>query len=375
MERLCREPYRLFFPIGIAYGFWGVALWLLYGFKMISVYPGPLHMQMMVGGFLGAFAFGFLTTILPRFTRAAPAQPFELAWIAGPLLIGPLLWGGASRLFLPALTISFLGMTVYAGSRWWRGASRPPDPFILIGHGLIAALAGLILQQIPFADPRWTLLGRLLFLRAFMLLVIVGVGGQLIPMLLGGAPAAGCMRSPRARNNRFLYLGLALLSAFFIEALMWGDLGRVLQAVIVAAVALKHWRIFQLPIARSKLAWILWTSCWFLVTGLAGEALFPRYAVHFLHLSFIGGLALTSMMVATRLVLAHGGFSLMLETRLQSLYWAGGFVLTASVTRLAAGFIPAAYEHHLTYAALLWLMGLSIWAVVVGRKIAQTRWP
>lgn len=373
MKQLCKEPYRLFFPIGTLYGFWGVAIWLLYGFGITSAYPGPQHMQLMIGGFLGAFAFGFLTTAVPRFTQSFAARPFELGLIAGPLLIGPLAEIYNPSFFLPTLTISYLGMAFYVGSRWQTSKVRPPDPFVLIGYGLVAAMAGLVLQQIPFTDPRWLFLGRLLFLRAFMLLMIVGVGGQLIPMLLGGMAAGGLVRSDSLWNNRFIYLGFIFLSAFFVEALLSASAGRWMQALIVAAVAFRYWHIVRFPIARTKLAWVLWTSCWFLVTGLLGEALFPSYAVHFLHLTFIGGLALTTLMVATRVVLAHGGFNLILETRLKSLFWIGGFVLFASVTRMSAGFLPAFYEVDISSAALFWLTGLSIWAVVLGRKIFFTQ--
>lgn len=364
MRSLCAEPYRLFFPIGIAHGFWGVSLWLLYGLKIIPTYPGPLHIQLMIGGFLGSFVFGFITTAVPRFTQTFPARPHEILILALPLIIAPVMNADGALLMLAA---SYLAAAIFFFGRWSQAQSRPPDPFILIGFGLSAALFGEILMRLA-ADPQWITFGRLLFLRAFMLLTVVGVGSQMIPRLLG-AMSGGCVRSGSIRTNRFLYIGLAFLGGCFIEAFVHPVLGRWVQTAIVGLIAVKHWGVLRLPFSRSKLAWVLWISCWFLLFGLAGESLFPSYSVHFLHLTFIGGFALMTLMVATRVILAHGGFNLILETQLTSLFWVCGFVAVSSVTRVAAGFIPAAYESHLSYAAVLWLTGLAIWTIRLGTKI------
>jgi uncharacterized protein involved in response to NO len=370
MNKVLSEPYRIFFPIGLAYGFWGVALWVLYGLHLTSFYPGPLHTHLMIGGFLGSFAFGFLMTAVPRFTASFPATFPETLWTALPLIVTlPLSLFGQPLLVLMPLLLSFLGMAYFVGRRWFKGGSRPADPFILVGFSLGSAILGLVLLIASTLVP----LGRLLFLHAFMLLLIAGVGSQLVPMLLGSASPGGCMRSTRGTHNKFIYIGGILVLSFVIEALVSEWAGRLIQAVILSLILIKHWGIHHLPGSRSKLSWLLWTACWFLLLGKWGAVAFPGYYIHFMHLTFVGGLALMTLMVATRVVLAHGGFNLILESQLSSLFWSGGCILLASLTRMSAGFVPAIYSRHLLYAAMMWIAGLAIWSSVFGIKIIFTR--
>src|SRR5215471_8126085 len=63
-----REPYRLFFPLGILFGLAGVAIWPLYSFGLTATYSGRSHALVQTGGFLYAFIAGFLLTAVPRFT-------------------------------------------------------------------------------------------------------------------------------------------------------------------------------------------------------------------------------------------------------------------------------------------------------------------
>ena len=89
---LRREPFRIFFPLGMAVGLAGVAPWPLYAHGDLTQYPGLLHALSMTQGFLLLPAFGFLGTMLPRRSQTAPLSALELAAAgAGPLLV-PLLF-------------------------------------------------------------------------------------------------------------------------------------------------------------------------------------------------------------------------------------------------------------------------------------------
>src|SRR5262249_57767801 len=77
-----REPYRVFFPLGMLFGLCGVAIWPLYSFGVTATYSGRSHAFVQIFGFLYAFIAGFLLTAVPRFTGTQPpsmATPIALA--------------------------------------------------------------------------------------------------------------------------------------------------------------------------------------------------------------------------------------------------------------------------------------------------------
>ncbi|HET6406863.1 MAG TPA: NnrS family protein, partial [Chthoniobacteraceae bacterium] len=75
----CEEPFRVFFPLGLAYGLVGLILWPLFIWGVILQYPGLMHARVMVEGFMGAFIIGFLGTAGPRLLGANPFNGAELS--------------------------------------------------------------------------------------------------------------------------------------------------------------------------------------------------------------------------------------------------------------------------------------------------------
>lgn len=377
MQRIAREPYRLFFPIGLLYGIWGGALWIPFGLKWSETYPGPLHAQVMIGGFLGAFATGFLMTAVPRFTRSFPASSREVALCAFPLFILPVLAiTGSIGAICVAMLVTLLSLIGFAIRRFMNRSAPPPKPFIFLGVGFSAGVAGLGLEiaaSFHWIDPSLNALGRLLFLQGFIFALVIGVGSRLVPALLGWGPlpTESVAENDRGtgRTNPFLFLGLLFLASFFIEHFFSPSVGRAIRLAVVAWIELRIWNIWKRPFVRSRVAWGLWLSAWCIVLGIAGELLFPAYQIHFLHLSLVSGLGLMTLMIATRVVLAHGGFNLALESRLKPLWWVTGLILTAAITRVSAGFVPVHYMNHLVYAAILWTAALGVWGASLGKRI------
>ena len=75
-----QEPFRIFFPIGVAVALLGVALWPLFHWQIINFYPGFIHARLMSVGFFGAFIIGFLTTAVPRFLSAPKLKDKEVVF-------------------------------------------------------------------------------------------------------------------------------------------------------------------------------------------------------------------------------------------------------------------------------------------------------
>jgi uncharacterized protein involved in response to NO len=337
----------------------------------MAQYPGSSHSLVMIGGFLTCFAAGFLMTAIPRFTGAGPAKSAELLIVIFAQISIPFSMLFFGQGMVPALgpLVTLVTVVVFAIRRFAQRKNPPPPSFLFLGIGLASGLIGLallVLGNWGLAPVTAQSLGRLLFFQCFMLSLVVGVGGRLIPALLGGGGLG-------AFSRRISYQALAgaFVLSYLIEWSLHATGGKLLRAALVSLIAVVVWQIHKLPGVRSYLAYGIWVGGWLLITGLWGAALLPAYSIHFMHLLYIGGFGLMTLMIATRVVLAHGGYSLSLESRLPALPWIIGLTVFAAVTRLVAGLIPAAYETHLIYAAAVWIFGVAVWLVELGRRAVK----
>jgi uncharacterized protein involved in response to NO len=72
--------------------------------------------------------------------------------------------------------------------------------------------------------------------------------------------------------------------------------------------------------------------------------------------------------------LAHGDHGPRVELRSRLLPAAAVVLLLAAVTRALAPLVPRMYLHHLAYAALTWIAGVLLWAIVfIPRMIRLAR--
>ncbi|MBS1149845.1 MAG: NnrS family protein [Myxococcaceae bacterium] len=75
---LRKDPYRLFFPLGVLLGWAGVGQWLW--FSLVGgQFRVVFHAMVQVEGFLGCFIAGFLFTFIPRRTATDPPATWQLA--------------------------------------------------------------------------------------------------------------------------------------------------------------------------------------------------------------------------------------------------------------------------------------------------------
>jgi uncharacterized protein involved in response to NO len=79
---LRREPYRLLFPLGLAFSWIGASPWLLFALGLTEEWLPVFHALVQVQCFLACMASGFLFTMIPRRTAGAPAAAWEVALAA-----------------------------------------------------------------------------------------------------------------------------------------------------------------------------------------------------------------------------------------------------------------------------------------------------
>lgn len=363
------DPYQWFFPVGILFGVVGVGLWLTYWQQWIAEYPGPFHADLMMGGFFFSIAAGFLMTAAPKFSGTEPATFFEkfaMAVAMGFLMVMTYL---GNRLgFHAVLLLESLLLALFVTRRFLRAQQRVPPPLSFMGFGMGAALIGsliLLLNDIlplPFPILR---LGQLLYLHAMSLYLILGVGAQLLPFLMGTTRVSNVV--PRVSKGAMIATVIAV--GFFLQALGWIIFGRLLCATVVTWLVIGRWGICHRPKAGTVLGYMIWCSVWCLLLGLWLPIVIPAYAIHGAHVYFIGGVSLMILSVSTRVVLAHGGHGLALEKRSPFLWITLALLMLAVLTRVVAPLVSVGYARHLAYAAFFWILAIFFWSIVFLPKI------
>src|SRR6185436_17500146 len=108
-----------------------------------------------------------------------------------------------------------------------------------------------------------------------------------------------------------------------------------------------------------------WIAFVGVLAGFFTVSLFPAYRVSLLHLTLMGGFAVITFVVATRVVFGHSGN---LEKLRAPNYWllaAAGLMLLGMATRISGDLWPHVLVSHYVYGTLSWVLGALLWAGVV----------
>jgi len=352
------NPYRILFLIGLLYALGGLLLWVVFPWGQMS-YPGFQHADWMMQGFLLSFAMGFLMTALPKFLNAAPCRSWELGIAIGCAAL-PLM-----RSIFPQFTqwptelIPFFWLVVYAARRFRKAEFQPPPSFIFIPLGLLSGILGVY--------------SKILITEGALLAFVLGIGSKLIPALLGHSKPVLIQLGERKSfaDEKLIFFGAALFLTGIIlhlnSATLWADL---CWALVSTSLAIQFWKLLHRPKMRGYLSHLLWISSWTLILCLWLVVVVPHYRVHVMHGIYIGGMTLMTLCIATRVILAHGGFSLQPEISSKGLLFTGLLCVIAAVTRVSAIFLPSeSYFLHLSYAGAVLVLGFIVWAGTIGYKL------
>ncbi len=373
-----REPYRLFFPLGIALAWAGVAHWLLHALGILEDFRPIFHAMTQIQGFLTAFAVGFLFTMIPRRTESEPPAVWQLAVGAiAPIATSVCAWFelyALSQLFWIALLTMMLGF-IFTRFRAAKAKRRPPNSFVWIPTAFIVGIVGSVLTGLGAAlgSSTWWLhdLGRGLVLQGVFLALIAGVSGLAIPLMTRGEPPADSTSNRRDRWVRALHLlgAIALIASFVIEQRVSLSAALLLRFAIITAVLLFGAELHRLPRGPGLNRWLIWSSAVFVPLGYLLAGIFDTHARGLLHVSFIGGFALLTLSVSTQVTLAHGGFRDLLASRPLRLYALGGAVLLALAPRVLMEVDPDRYFVWMGTAAAFFLAATLAWMSMVARSL------
>jgi uncharacterized protein involved in response to NO len=160
----------------------------------------------------------------------------------------------------------------------------------------------------------------------------------------------------------FEFVGLGLAAGYL----------RALAAIASTQLA---WKLWRLPGRRDRLSWAIWSAGWCVSLGFTAAALLPLMRVEAWHVAFVGGYALLTLGIGTRVVVSHGGHPMADEPRVLS-----GLALVAlAAAGLVRVFGPPADPTHATLqhmlAALLGSLAFAAWFAAAWPRLRHPRGP
>jgi uncharacterized protein involved in response to NO len=377
-----KEPFRVFFPEGVLAGILGVSLWPLYVFKAIAMYPGEAHARIMAYGLFGGFIMGFLGTAMPRLLSAPPLgarNVFTLLTLHLSMVVAfalqKIFWGDVLFLALLLFFIALIAM------RLRHRQDTPPPGFVLVGLAFACVLAGAIIAlfepRMEDAAAYWIPLQRRLSYQGFVLLPILGIGPFILPRFFGlpnphdfpeTMIPSGIWKKKAALA---VAVGLLVIASFFIESA-----GRVRSAHGLRFGATLVYLLLEFPFRlapkmTNSLGIALRIAFAALISGFILIAIFPAYRVGLLHLTLIGGFAVITFTVATRVLFGHSGNLEKLKLKNRWLLVAVGLMLFGMATRISGDFWPKIMFSHYSYGALVWVVGVAVWGFYALPKVLQ----
>lgn len=368
------EPFRLLFPLGLAIGILGVLLWPLWLWGPLSTYPSVSHARIMILGFQTAFIMGFLGTALPRLLEVPRLGLGAAALQAVGLILVTVLhlghWTLAGDAAFVLLLAAFL---VDLGRRARQRRDVPPPAFVLVIAGLLSGLLGGALQVCigassgPVPAPLFSLANLLLY-QGYLLLPILGVSAFMLPRFFGlpnrqsfpesMVPPPGWLR----RAAFAAACGAAILLGFILEAFDLPHLGNLLRAGAFVTFFLVEVPAHQRYQEKGSLINGLRVAIVSIPLGYLALAIWPEWRTTLLHIVFITGFSLITLVVASRVLLGHSGQGHLFRARIwpvRILVWA--FII-AMLTRVTADWMPDIRLSHYAYAAICWAIGAAVWA-------------
>lgn len=367
---LRREPFRLFFPLGVVLTCGGVGHWLAYALGLTVTYSCAAHGLAQIQGFLLAFATGFLLTAVPRRTQSAASSWVDLVATTLLLVVGTVAALREVFAVAEASTVLLLAWLVTFALRRFVGMTagrRPPAAFVLVPAAILQGAVGALLIGGWLGSSAFGLhLGRLLVEQGLFLSLVVGIGSLVLPLMAGASPPPDLGSSPGETRRVAAYgaVALGLLATFFAEAMGSDRAAPLLRAVLVAAALDLGPGAFRTPDRPGWNRRLAWLAVWLTPAGIALSGLFPDYRVPALHVTFIGGFGLLAFAVATHVSASHLELPALRDGRSRLVAFVGTTVLAAMAGRVTADATHTYFEH-LGVAAFLWMLGAVVWAAVL----------
>lgn len=331
------EPYSLFFSLGLFSAFLGSFLWFAFQHHWISFFPRQAHGNLMFFGFLWAYVAGFLMTAIPKMTRTSSANYLEI--FLGMLFVF-LQWAfnfrNGIQMSFHLYGLQMLFLLVFIGRRFLDKKQVPFEGFVFIPFAFFSAFLGI--GYWLFTGTQDNTFFYLYAGQAFILNLICGLGSRLIPVITR-VPAAvnPDVAGEQRKFKEYFFLALLLNLGFWLESGVNFSLGNLLKTLVIGFMAVRYFRVFKMPATRSFLGWGIRLAVFMLVLGYGMSSFQVESSLALLHLVYIGGFSLVTIMISTRVTLAHGPQDTSPELDSKALVATFVFFALAGLARVLAG--------------------------------------
>ncbi len=357
VSALRKDPYRLFFPLGVLLGWIGVGQWLLFSLRLDGNFRVVFHSMVQVQGFLACFVAGFLFTFIPRRTQGAPPATWQLAVAAAcPFLLCGFAWA-EQWVIAQAFWLVQLGVLlqfVVSRAQAMKQPRSTPASLIWIPLGLIAGLGGALVTGLPGLHD----LGRGLVLEGMVAALVMGIGAMLVPVVTRAEPP-----KPAAEHPLQLLLAAIFLFSFALQTLTSVPVrvAYVLRFGVALAVLVRGAKLWRWPTEPGLNRRVVWFAAWCLPLGYAVLSLFPEQRSAGLHVIFLGSFGMLSMAIGQHVIAAHGNRGDWLKGWPRATWAMAVCMSVALLARVAMQLDGARYLQRMTAAALAFIAAGAAW--------------
>lgn len=373
------EPFRIFFPIGMALGIVGVALWPLFQAGLVRFYPLDAHLRLMSYGFLGSFVVGFLLTAGPRLLSCPGPNKLLVhlqLWFSLAIALCSLV---NNALADSAFLLQIASLLAFASYGFAKRRDLPPPGFLLGLAGLLSAFAGaacLLQHSLGNGNATSYTLSRILLFQAFPALPIIGVGAFFFPRLTGATNLQEFPENPLPSLPWLKRAAWAVATILLFFTTIPIELkGHASVAYAIRALACGLYVAIETPLlkrAKSPTSQRLHLvfCCASLVASFLVIAFYPHLRIAALHLFFIVGLTGSILIVSCRVIFGHSGSIEHARRSAKPLLLGIAILLSGAASRLHMDISPAWRTGELYTAAALWLSVALAWIFLVAPKSA-----
>jgi uncharacterized protein involved in response to NO len=369
-------PYQTFFLLGMAEFIVGILIWPLNSLGWIPQ-PFFLHRHIMVFGGVGSFATGFLLTSAPCYTGTKITSPTEYRiFILIHLLFLILTLLSLKYLFLLPLAAAILcfSLALFFIRRSLQAKFNMPKTYHFIGASFLIGTIGNTSELLFSFQPEWPTLQNLanaFSYQACFLLLLIGIGSRLFTGILG-------LNIDAAKEQKVIVLTCVLLFTILGEAFKLSenpDWFPILRFVSLSLLLFKLWNLQQLPRVKNWETLWVFSFWWFILFGSLLAAVFPQGKNFFHHGTYIAGFLGLTLTVASRIILAHGGYFMSNLTPTFRIFHISFSLLAFSLIVRMMSFFFLNYTFLIVISSLSGLLGVSIWSVHMTPKLLKINSP
>ncbi len=356
-EPLVKQPYRLFFPLGVLLGWVGVGQWLLFSLGIAPAWRVVFHAMVQVQGFIGCFVAGFLFTFIPRRTMGRTPAPWQL-WVCALCPLGLTVaawferWAIAQAFWLVELFV--LLQFVVSRARASKNSKPTPPTLTWIPIALLMGVTGALVSAFPTLHA----IGKSLVLEGMVTALVMGIGSMLVPVITRAEPppAQAGVAAPKWPQ---VVLAVAFVASFFLE----GRLAYGLRLTVVGMVLVLEAQLWRPPSHPGVNRWLVWLSAWCLPWGYALLTVFPAHRTFGLHVIFLGAFGMLAMSVAFHVTAAHANRADALKAWRSPMLVCGLLMALALGARSAMALDAARYLPWMTTAVACFIGAGVAWLV------------